>query len=248
MKRTPFHKRALRNVTVQRLLARLGAGYIRLVIATTQWTEVNSTVRERLAADRQPFILCFWHNRVMLMPYCWRQMPLPFHMLISAHRDGQLISRIIGKFGLLTVSGSKNKQGALAFRTLRRHLKDGACVGITPDGPRGPRLVAGKGAVVLAQMAGVPLVPVSLATSRRRMLGSWDRFLLAWPFGRGILAWGEPLTVPQNADADGIEACRRELEVRLTTLCNQVDQQLGHTPVPAAEKKNQLKTVTESAS
>jgi lysophospholipid acyltransferase (LPLAT)-like uncharacterized protein len=234
MKRTPFRKRVLGNATVQRVLARLGAQYIRLVLTSIHWTEQNSAVREQLAASRQPFILCFWHNRVLLMPYSWRQMPLPFHMLISAHRDGRLISQIIGKFGLGTVAGSKNKQGALAFRTLRRYLKDGGCVGITPDGPRGPRMVAGKGAVVLAQMAGVPLVPVSLATSRRRMLGSWDRFLVAWPFGRGIIAWGEPLTVPADADAATIEACRQELEARLNLVSDSVDQQLGHTPVPRA--------------
>jgi hypothetical protein len=236
--RTPsVLKRALANRTVQAVLSRAGALYIGLVLRTTRWREHNGHIRTQLAETRQPFILCFWHNRLLLMPYCWRQMPLPLHMLISAHRDGQLISQIIGRFGLLTVEGSKNKQGALAFRTLKRHLKDDACVGITPDGPRGPRCVAGKGAVVLAQMAGVPLVPIAIATSRRRMLRSWDRFLLAWPFGRGVLLWGEPLTVPAKADADEIEACRLALESRLNALSALADQHVGHTPIPPAEIK-----------
>ena len=237
MSRKPLLKRVLANATTQRLLAALGACYIRLVIASTRWTEQNSAVPQHLIETRQPFILCFWHNRLLLMPHIWARMPLPLHVLISAHRDGKLIARIIARFGLHAVEGSRNKQGALAFRTLRRHLKDGACVGITPDGPRGPRLVAGTGAVALAQMTGVPIVPLTLTTSRRRMLGSWDRFMLSWPFGHGVLTWGEPLHVPADTSADGIAAYRQELETRLNALSDATDQQLGHTPVPRATPK-----------
>jgi lysophospholipid acyltransferase (LPLAT)-like uncharacterized protein len=232
MKTPKLFKRLLARPALQRVLAFLGAQYVHLVVKTVRWQEHNAAVREQLATSRQPFILCFWHNQLLLMSRSWQDMPLDFYMLISAHRDGQLISRLIRHFDLRTIEGSKNKQGALAFRTLRRQLKAGGCVGMTPDGPRGPRCIAGKGAVVLAHMAGVPLVPVAIGTSRRRVLRSWDRFLLAWPFGRGILIWGEPLWVPDHPDAAQLETCRVTLEQRLNALSDAADQEVGHIPVP----------------
>ncbi len=84
-----------------------------------------------------------------------------------------------------------------------KRLREGDCVGITPDGPRGPAMTASIGIVNIARLAGVPIVPVTYATSRRRVLATWDRFHLALPFGRGVYLWGEPIEIAADLDDDG---------------------------------------------
>ena len=228
-------KRISRNEGVRSMFCWLGAQYIRLCHATGRWSETNGAVPRRLWDAERPFILCFWHGRLMMMPYCWDHRR-PIHTLTSDHPDGRLIARTTAHFGLRTVSGSSSRGGAAALRRMVRLIAGGSSVAITPDGPRGPRMRAQDGAIGLARMAGVPIVPVSYSSQRRRLLGSWDRFVLALPFTRGIIVWGDPITVPPDADAETREAARRQLEERLNAITAEADRRCGHVPLaPAAE-------------
>ena len=137
---TPF-KKTLRNDTVRRVLCWLGAQYIRLAHATGRWTVVGGETPRRFWDAGKPFILCFWHGRLLMMPYCWDRRR-PISVLISQHPDGQILARTVGHFGIDTVAGSTTRGGTAALRTLLKTLKAGAYVGITPDGPRGPRAAA----------------------------------------------------------------------------------------------------------
>ncbi len=107
-------------------------------------------------------------------------------------------------------------------------LKAGESVGITPDGPRGPRMRVGPGGVVtLSRLAGVPVVPVSFSAKRAFWLKSWDRFLVAWPFGRGVFVWGEPISVPKIADAATLEEHRQAIEQALNVATAEADRRMG---------------------
>ena len=227
-------KRLSRHEGVRGVLCWLGAQYIRLCHATGRWSETNGAVPRRLWEAGQPFILCFWHGRLMMMPYCWDPRR-PIHTLTSEHPDGRLIARTTAHFGLRTVTGSSSRGGSAALRRLLRLVAAGSSVAITPDGPRGPRMRAQDGAIGLARMAGVPIVPVSYSTERRRLLKSWDRFLLVLPFGRGVIVWGDPIAVPGDADAEAREAARRQLEDSLNALTGEADRRCGHAPVEPAE-------------
>ncbi len=229
---TPF-KKVLRNDTVRRVLCWLGAQYIRLAYATGRWTVVGGESPRRFWDDGKPFILCFWHGRLLMMPYCWDRRR-PISMLISQHPDGQIITRTVGHFGIDTVAGSTTRGGAAALRTMLRTLKTGGYVGITPDGPRGPRMRAGDGAVIVARLSGAPIIPAAYGVSRRRVLGTWDRFVFAWPFGRGVLVWGDPIHVPRGADVDALEAARRQVEDRLNADTAEADRLCGCAPVEPA--------------
>jgi hypothetical protein len=111
-------------------------------------------------------------------------------------------------------------------------LEQGQIAVFTPDGPRGPRMRAKPGVVRLAMSTGVPIVPITFAASNQRLLASWDRFALALPFARGVLAFGAPLELGRDADP---EAGRRLLEQRLNELTVEADRALGLTPIePAA--------------
>ncbi|MEK9722900.1 MAG: lysophospholipid acyltransferase family protein [Rhodospirillaceae bacterium] len=228
-------KAVLKSDTVRRFACWLGSHYIRFVHATGRWRTERGAAAEQFWNDGRPFILAFWHGRLLMMPYCWRR-DVPIHMLISQHRDGQLIARTVSHFGIQTVAGSSSKGGAQALRAMVKALAAGECVGVTPDGPRGPRMRASDGIVSVARLSGVPILPATYSTAGGRVLGSWDRFLVARPFSRGVIVWGEPLSVPRDADAEGVEAARRELEARMNAITAEADRLVGRDPVaPAPE-------------
>ena len=208
----------------------IGALYIRLVRHTGNWRIEGEHIPESLHGAGKPFILTFWHGRLLMMPYSWRRASL-VNMLISGHRDGRLISQTVGHFGIDTVVGSTSRGGAQAPRHLIRLMRKGGVVGITPDGPRGPRMRVGEGTVALARLSGVPIVPSTFAASRRRIMGSWDRFVLPLPFSRGVFLWGQPIEVPREADGNMLERKRLELEEAMNGLAAQADALMGHAAI-----------------
>lgn len=223
-------KALTRSEPVRAALCWLGACYIRFVHASGSWQMRGGEIPAAFWQRNEPFILAFWHGRIMMMPYCWRR-DKPINMLISQHRDGQIIARTVSHFGIDTVSGSSSKGGSAALRAMLRSLKAEQSVGITPDGPRGPRMRASDGVVQVARLSGVPVIPCSFSAKRRRLLGSWDRFTVALPFSRGIFIWGEPVRVAHDADAEALESARLAVEAGLTRVTQDADRMMGHAPV-----------------
>lgn len=238
-------KRILKSDAVRAAACWLGATYIRLVWMSGRWTVENDALPRRLWAEGKPFILAFWHGHLLMMPKCW-DLSKPMHMLISQHRDGQIIARVIGHFGLGTAAGSSSRGGSAALRQMIKALKAGEYVGITPDGPRGPRMRATPGIVSVARMAGVPIIPCAYSTQKRKVLGSWDRFQVALPFSRGLIQWGEPITVPKGIDAQGLEAKRQEVEAAMIALAQGVEQRMGHAPTAPAPMPEETAETAES--
>lgn len=216
-------KRLLKSDGPRRVLCWVGAQYIRLVWLTGRWRVVRGEVPKAYWRRGEPFILAFWHGRLLMMPYCWDR-TRPIHMLISQHRDGRLISHTVSHFGIHTVAGSSSKGGLEALRAMLKRLKAGECVGITPDGPRGPRMRASEGVAAVARLSGVPVIPATYAVNRRRLLRSWDRFLVAWPFARGAIVWGEPIKVSREDDLD---AARLAVEASLNAITAEADALCG---------------------
>ena len=215
---------------VRGALCRLAALYIRIVYLTGRWTVAGGDVPAGFWDRGSPFILAFWHGRILMMPRAWRP-GVAISMLISQHRDGQIIARTVSHFGIDTVAGSSSRGGSAALRAMLKTLKAGRCVGITPDGPRGPRMTATDGIAQLARLSGAPVIPCSYSVSRRRVIGSWDRFILAWPFSRGIFLWGAPIRVAADAGQEQIETARRAIEDSLNALTDEADSRMGHRPV-----------------
>jgi hypothetical protein len=106
-------------------------------------------------------------------------------------------------------------------------LGEGAVIGITPDGPRGPARIAKPGVVQLAAMTGAPILPGAYATSRGRELSTWDGFFLAAPFSRGVFVGRPPIKVPRGAGKEELEAARRLLESELNEAQRLAEQRVG---------------------
>lgn len=227
---TGFLKRMLQGDAALALACFVGALYIRLVRWTGRWRIEREEIPESFREAGRPFILSFWHGRLLMMPYCWRRTDLT-NMLISGHRDGRLISQTVKHFDIDSVVGSAGSSGAQATRRLIKLMRDGGIVGITPDGPRGPRMRVGEGTVGLARLSGAPIVPATYSASRRHIVGSWDQFVLALPFSRGVFLWGDPIEVPRDADAATLEAKRVEVEETMNALTDRADAMMGQPSV-----------------
>jgi lysophospholipid acyltransferase (LPLAT)-like uncharacterized protein len=219
-------KSLTRSESVRAAFCWLGAQYIRLVYGSGRWRVIGAEIPAEFWRRGEPFILTFWHGRIMMMPYCWRR-DLPINMLISQHRDGQFIARTVRHFGIDTVAGSSSKGGTAALRAMLRSLKTGCSVGITPDGPRGPRMHASDGVVHVARLSGAAVIPCGFSAKRRKVLGSWDRFVLALPFSSGLFVWGEPIRIPTDASPEQQEAARLAIETGLTQATQAADRAMG---------------------
>ena len=233
-----FIKTISRNSALRSFACLLGGLYIRVIHASGRWRIENKDVPDKLIAEGKTFITCFWHGRLMMMSYAWPY-ERSFHMLISSHADGQLIAKTINRLGFDTLAGSTKHGGSSALRAMVRTLNNGGYVGITPDGPRGPRMRASNGAIALAKLSGVPILPLSYSASSWKMFKSWDRFILPTPFAKGIFIWGEPIEIAKDADDVVLEAARGQLENALTQITQQADGLLGQaTPEPAQGEAN----------
>jgi lysophospholipid acyltransferase (LPLAT)-like uncharacterized protein len=222
----PPAKRVLRADWVRRRLCWLIHLYIRLVHWTSRWTVEGAEIPLRLRAAGKPFILAFWHGRLLMIPMAWQQLA-PMHMLISGHRDGRIIANAVRYFGIDSIAGSSNQGGSAALRAMVRHVRAGDCVGITPDGPNGPAMHATNGLVAAAKLTQAPIVAITYATSRRRILATWDRFHLPLPGSQGVYLWGEPICVPADLDEAGIETWRRDIEQRMVAQTAEADRRVG---------------------
>ena len=223
-------KRVLQSETIVRVFCWLASLYIRLVFHSGRWQVVGGDIPKRFWDEGKPFIIGIWHGRFLMMPYCWDH-EKTVYMLISQHRDGQLIARTIGHFGVKTAAGSSTRGGAQALRTMVKALKNGDYVGVTPDGPRGPRMRASDGLISVARLSGVPIIPAAFGCTRGRVLSSWDRFLVAGPFGRGVIVWGDPIYIDRDVSPEIEETVRRQVEDGLNAVTAEADRLTGRTPV-----------------
>lgn len=218
------------------LLCWLVAWYIRFVRISGRWYVVRGEIPEQFWKSNTPFIMSFWHGRLLMMPLCW-DTKKKFHMLISQHRDGQIIARTVKHLGIKTTEGSSSKGGAKAFRAILKILAGGEYVGITPDGPRGPRMRATNGVISIAKLSGAPIVPVAYSSTNGLQLNNWDRFLIAWPFSRNVVVWGDPIYIDQKSNAPHQEQQRLQLEAAINAVTNEADNLVGRTLIHAENEE-----------
>jgi lysophospholipid acyltransferase (LPLAT)-like uncharacterized protein len=196
------------SVVGYRVIAALGG--------TLRWrTEGLEHFDNVLRSGRLP-VMAFWHGRILPATYYFRRRGIV--VITSENFDGEWIAGIIERFGYGTARGSTSRGARKALLQLRREMGAGRPAGFTLDGPRGPARIAQPGAVWLAKATGNPLLPFHLEASRHWTMNSWDRTQIPKPFATVAIAMGEPMHVPEDAGARGLEAARRLLEERLLAL------------------------------
>jgi lysophospholipid acyltransferase (LPLAT)-like uncharacterized protein len=195
-------------------------GLARVVSATLRITwDDRSTFFD--AGPAKPAIYCVWHNRLALCMTVYfgfvrpRTSTLGLAALVSASKDGGFLAAILERFGVQPVRGSSSRRGAQALLELTSWADRGYNLAITPDGPRGPRYQVQPGAISLAQVTGLPIVPVSYSLGAKIRLKSWDQFQIPLPFSRCTMVFEKPIWVERGASDEEREQLRLELEHRL---------------------------------
>ncbi|MBK8004030.1 MAG: lysophospholipid acyltransferase family protein [Gemmatimonadetes bacterium] len=166
----------------------------------------GSAAGQALARGGRPYVLVCWHE--VLLPVMWHHRGLGLTAVISQARDGEHLAGFARRLGYGLARGSSSRGGEGALRGAIRALQAGQPVGLTPDGPRGPRRVMKPGAVAAAAITGAPLLPVRVWAEPVWRAGSWDRFLVPKPWAVVRLTYGEPLLVARD-DAAREQATRR---------------------------------------
>ncbi len=168
----------------------------------------------------EDYVGALWHNRLLVFPLILRRFFPQRHgaALISASRDGDLLADAVQRFGYDVVRGSSSRLGASAILQLTQVLASGRDVVITPDGPRGPAYQLGPGIIFLAQKSGAPVLPINLEYSRCWRLGSWDRFIVPWPFAKVRVLINRPHRVGPTATPEEFEAERLALQNAMMAL------------------------------
>ena len=172
---------------------RLGTLLIRALASTWRYRITNVEAIRGLRSRRQPFVFAFWHGT--MLPLVWLHRGEGVPVVISEHRDGEIIARIVERFGFRTIRGSTTRGAARALLGIVRELESGSEIAVTPDGPRGPARKFASGALVAAQRVGVPIVCLGVTASRAWRLKSWDAFMIPKPFSRVHVAYSAPTCV-----------------------------------------------------
>jgi lysophospholipid acyltransferase (LPLAT)-like uncharacterized protein len=171
-----------------------------------------------------PAIYCLWHNRLILCMAAYRlhrrnvRMGTSMAALISASKDGAFLAAILERFKLQPVRGSSSRRGPQALLELTSWADRGYDLAITPDGPRGPKYVVQQGAMSLAQLTGLPVIPFGFHARRKIQLKSWDAFQIPLPFSRCDLHMGAPIRIPREITDAQREELRLQLEQALKTV------------------------------
>jgi lysophospholipid acyltransferase (LPLAT)-like uncharacterized protein len=189
---------------------------IRLLCATLR---IRVDGGERVEAARQQgrgALLISWHGSTMV-PVYWLRPFRPYGM-ISVSRDGEIEARAFRLLGWRTIRGSSARGGTAALRSAIRCLRAGNLLALTPDGPRGPARAIKPGSLYMAKSAGSPIFPVGVASSRSKLVNSWDSYMIPMPWARVHVVFGEPMHVGRDDDDRTVEA----------ELARRIDQAHAH--------------------
>ena len=203
----------------------LAAGCLKLLAGSCRKEIRDEAYWRDVDASRGHALWAFWHESVGLAAHCYRNSG--FHTLTSYSYDGELAARMVRCFGLFAIRGSSSRGGSEALANLAEATQHTRVVGISLDGPRGPRRVAKPGVAILAARTRMPIIPVAFAAAPVWRLHSWDQFAIPKPFARLTVAFGAPIPPPEDASEPSVEATRQQVEITLNQLHTQIEAELA---------------------
>ncbi|QTN31400.1 lysophospholipid acyltransferase family protein [Akkermansiaceae bacterium] len=200
---------------ISRLAGRLAACLMKLWSMTLRY-EVNGTKGvSKPQIGKKPVIFVLWHNRIFTMPPVWKETGGKGRrsvVLTSASKDGTTLATAMERFGLGAIRGSSSRRAVSALIGMKKALREGFDVCVTPDGPKGPRYQVQPGVIKIAQSAAAEIIPIHIRYGGAWRLSSWDRFVIPMPFSRVNITFGDPMHVPGDLSPEDFEKARLALQ------------------------------------
>ncbi len=218
----------------QKLICWLAYGLVGLFQLSYRYKRLNPELREQASQmNDKPVAYACWHQNALstVMAHTWRRLAI----LVSRSFDGEVIAFVAKKFGIHSARGSSSRGGLEALRQLIKLTKDGYEVGITVDGPRGPRYEVKGGVIALASRTGVPILPTASRGRRTwTLVKSWDHFRVPKPFTEIVVLYGQPMLIPHRLTEEEAHVYQKKLADELMDLEAKLDSMLAHSQTRAA--------------
>ena len=211
-------KKLLKNFLIQNILGFFAFLYIRVVSLTSSIHFENESIPKKFWNDDKPFILAFWHSQLMMIGFSWKKNK-NVNILASGHSDGRF-GAIVGKYFNLNNIQTSKKNKSISLKTIFKLLKDNNYIGITPDGPRGPKEIVSEGIIKIAKTSKIPIIPIGFWSSKNFKLKSWDSFLITLPFSKCSFVWNKPLEIPNNINENQIQHYQKLLQEKIIQCVN----------------------------
>lgn len=208
----------IRVTWLHRLASWVGTGYLRFVAVTSfvkKWDHPSFLEYRR---KKLPLIYAFWHNTQVFLTQAHRNEHV--NVMVSRSKDGEYIAQVMIRSGLTPIRGSSSRGGEQAMLQMLDRLKAGEQAGFTPDGPRGPLHTVHGGVVAASQKSGAPVIGISVASRRKIVFNSWDRFFVPLPFGQIVVAHGKPFVVPASMETEPAKKLVHDELMRVTALAD----------------------------
>jgi lysophospholipid acyltransferase (LPLAT)-like uncharacterized protein len=202
------------------LVGILGSALILLLGKTWKIKIIGQEKVDEIRSQGKRVCYALWHGRLLALTYTHRNQGT--RILISQHRDGEFISRIVERMGYSPARGSSTRGGVKAVLDMVKNSKN-YDLAITPDGPRGPRHRVQAGAAYISSRSGLALIPISCSAHPAWILKSWDRFMIPKPFSRVVIMIANPITISPQVDEQELHRKSSLLEQTLVELTRQAD-------------------------
>jgi len=199
-----------------RLVGHLGRAVVGAYFPFTRCIREGANHYLEFRRQKTPVIFVFWHGQLLPLVHYHRNEGIV--VLVSEHSDGEYIARVIHQHGFGTARGSSTRGGVRGLKGIVRAAREGRDLAFTPDGPKGPRHEFKLGALVAAQLTGMPLIPMAVGATRAWYLESWDRFMIPKPFSTIRIRYGAPRRVPRDASQETLTSIGHEIQEELRSF------------------------------
>ena len=203
----------------------LGHGMLGSLFLTLRFRSTGAEYFERFRAAGQPVIFVFWHGQMLPLVHVHRDEGSV--VLVSEHADGEYITQILRRYRFGTVRGSSTRGAVRGLKGMIRAARRGKDLALTPDGPQGPRFRFKAGALMVAQVTGLPIIPVAAGASGAWWMSSWDRFMVPKPFSRVNVEYGAPQLISRRASEEELRNRAAGLESELNDMTERVNGRDG---------------------
>lgn len=209
------------------ILGFITAWFLRFLYYTSRKTFIHPENLTGFWDENQSVIVVSWHNRNILGSFGYlahKRKDRNFYPMASASKDGSIAAAGMKWLGVECIRGSSSRGGTQALRAMIRKARSGGDLGITPDGPRGPVYKIQEGVITTAKLTGLPIVPMTYQAKRKKILSSWDKMIVPFPFNHLRFVYGKPITVPKKATEEELEQYRLQLEREMMRIVEKSNQ------------------------